>query len=531
VNAGVAETAPVYRFWSPVLKSHFYTLDEAEKARLLGQDPNVWTYEGIAFRAFPSRTADGSMPVYRFWSPVLGSHFYTLDEAEKARVLSRYPKVWTYERIAFYAYAAGSGPEGTMPVHRFWSAALGDHFYTISDTDRFKVVSGYAGVWDDEGVAWYAYPPQTAAIPAFTKGPCVQGVTSNSATILWQTDVAAGSEVRYGAGAPDFGDPCLPREDTTPAQAGVSPAETLAARDPAVVTLHRVVLTGLEPGVVYAYRATSGSTSQAGAFRTAPGPNQPFRFVVYGDTRTNADVHRQVAVAIADCGPGIVFHTGDLVGAGGDYGLWDTEFFEPAGGLMRSVPVVPVLGNHEYGGAGPPWFFYFFDRPLKEGWFAMTYGNARMIGLDTNVDYAAGSRQHDWLVQELQSAAYGAAAWRIVIFHHPPFTGTVGHSDDIALQNQLVPLFERYGVDVVFAGHSHAYERYLHEGISYLVTGGGGAPLYELTPGVAAPIRQFGLSVHHYCVVDVDPWAGTLRISAVDLTGQIFDAVTLSKPR
>ena len=508
VNAGGAETAPVYQFWSPVLGSHFYTIDEAEKARVLSQWPDVWTYEGIAFLAFPSGTADGTMPVYRFWSPVLG-HFYTLDEAEKAWVLSHYPDVWAYEGVVFYAYAAGSGPEGTMPVYRVWSATLGDHFYTISDTERFKVVGSYAGIWDDEGVAWYAYPPQTAAVPTFTKGPWVQWVTSNSATIMWQTDVAADSGVRCGVGAP----------------------ETLAARDPAVVTLHRVALTGLEPGAVYTYRATSGPASQAGTFRTAPRADQPFRLVVYGDTRTNADVHRQVAVAIADSGPGIVFHTGDLVGAGRDYGLWDTEFFGPAGGLLRSVPVVPVLGNHEYGGGGPPWFFYFFDRPLNEGWFAMTYGNARVIGLDTNVDYSTGSRQQDWLLQELQSAAYRAATWRIVIFHHPPFTSATAHADDVMVQDQLVPLFERHSVDVVFSGHSHTYERYLHDGIPYIVTGGGGGPLYELAADVAPPIREFGLSIHHYCVLDVDSWAGTLQIAAVDLNGRIFDAVKLSKLR
>jgi predicted phosphodiesterase len=508
-NAGSAETAPVYRFWSPVLGSHFYTLDEAEKARVLSQWPGVWTYEGIAFRAFASSTADGTMPVYRFWSLVSGGHFYTLDEAEKAWVLSRYPDVWAYEGIAFYAYAAGSGPEGTMPVYRFWSAGLGDHFYTIGDTERFQVVSGYAGVWDDEGVAWCAYPPQTAAVPAFTKGPCVQWVTSNSATIMWQTDVAADSAVHCGIGAP----------------------EGLAACDPAVVTLHRVVLTGLEPGVVYAYRAASGPASQTGTFRTAPRADQPFRFVVCGDTQTDAAVHRQIASGIAASGADLVLHAGDLVGAGRDYALWDTEFFEPAGELMRSVPVVPVLGNHDYGGAGPPWFFYFFDRPLNEGWFAMTYGNVRVIGLDTNVAYSVGSRQYDWLVQELQSAAYRAATWRIVIFHHPPFTCTVVHSDDVRVQGQLVPLFARYGVDVVFSGHSHAYERYLHDGIYYIVTGGGGGPLYALAADVAPPIRQFGLSVHHYCVVDVDPWAGTLLIAAVDLNGRIFDAVKLSKLR
>jgi hypothetical protein len=161
----------------------------------------------------------------------------------------------------------------------------------------------------------------------------------------------------------------------------------------------------------------------------------------------------------------------------------------------------------------------------------MTYGNARLIGLDTNTDYSAGSPQYNWLVHEFQSAAYRAATWRIVIFHHPPFTCTTGHSDDVTVQHQLVPLFELYGVDLVFSGHSHAYERYLHHGIFYIVTGGGGGPLYPLVPDVVPPIRQFGLSVHHYCVARVNPATRTLALTAIDLAGRIFDAVTLSESR
>lgn len=508
-GVGVVETVPVHRFWSPVLHTHFYTADEAEKDRVLLHWPQAWTYEGIAFRAFASGAAEGTRPVHRFWSPALGSHFYTLDEVEKARVLSLWPDVWLYEGVAFYAYPADSGPEGTAPVHRFWSGSLGTHFYTISDTERFTFLSSPPGVWDYEMVAWYAYPPETAEVPTFTKGPWVQSVTSDSAVILWQTDVAAGSDVHYGVATP----------------------EALAVHDPVAATLHRMALTGLEPDAVYTYRVASGQAGQAGTFRTAPRADQAFRFVVYGDTRTNADVHRQVAAGISASGPGIVFHTGDLVGAGRDYGIWATEFFEPAGDLLRRVPLMPVLGNHEYGGQGPPWFFYFFDQPLHQGWFATTYGNSRFIGFDTNVDYSAGSPQHDWLVREFQSAAYHSATWHVVVLHSPPFTCTAGHSDDALVQRDLVPLFEQHGVDVVLAGHSHTYERYLHHGISYVVTGGGGAPLYELGADVTPPIRQFGLSVHHYCVVDVDPQAGTFLMTAVDLQGRIFDALKLSKSR
>ena len=502
-----AEALPVYRFWSPVLRKHFYTLDEAEKTRLVSQYSRVWIYEGVAFRAFAGPAGEGLAPVHRFWCASSGAHFYTLDAAEIDKLLRSYAGIWTYEGIAFYAYAPGRQPGGTIPVHRFWSGALRTHFYSTSDTERFKLASGYAGAWDDEGAAWYAYPAQAATTVAITKGPWIQGVAPDSVTIVWQTDVAAESVVQYGVETPE--------------------ASTVA--DSSATTLHRLTLSGLAPGVIYAYRATSGPASRAGAFRTAPPADQPFRFVIYGDTRTNAQVHRQVAAAITGSGPDIVFHTGDLVGAGRNYGIWDTEFFAPAGDLLLGTPVVPVPGNHEYAGAGPPWFFYFFDRPAHESWFALTCGNTRFLGLDTNVDYSPGSPQREWLVQEFQSATYRSATWHIAIFHHPPFTSTTGHSDDTTVRNQLVPLIEQYGMDAVFSGHSHAYERYLYNGIHYIVTGAGGAPLYGLAADAAPPVRQFGLSAYHYCVVDADPSVGTLIIAATDLDGHVFDTVALSK--
>jgi predicted phosphodiesterase len=500
------ETVPVHRFWSPVLGQHLYTLDEAQKQKLQSQDPNVWSYEGIAFRTFPSRLDPNLAPVHRFSLGSSGAQFYTLNEAEKDTLLRDFPDVWLYEGIAFYAYSPGRQPAGSLPVHRFWSGRLRSHFYTAGDTERFKLVTNGAGIWDYEGVAWYAYPAQVETAPAIVKGPFVQWVASDSAAIVWQTRTPADSVVQYGLGTP----------------AGP------AVFDPSAVTWHKVVLTGLTPGLVHAYRAASGATGETGACRTAPRADQPFRFAVYGDSRTYADTHRQVCAAIVGSEPDLVFHTGDLVGSGGNYDLWQSEFFDPARELLRNVPVIPVPGNHDYGG-GVPWFFYFFHQPLDRGRFALTYGNARFLGLDTNVDYSADSPQYNWLVQELQSAECRTAAWRIVILHDPPFTSTTGHADNPTVQSQLVPLFEQYGVDAVFAGHSHAYERYLQNGIHYIVTGGGGAPLYDLAADLVPPVRQFGLSVHHYCVVDVDPGAGTLSLAAVDLSGRIFDAVTLSK--
>ena len=94
----------------------------------------------------------------------------------------------------------------------------------------------------------------------------------------------------------------------------------------------------------------------------------------------------------------------------------------------------------------------------------------------------------------------------------------------------LVPLIEAGDVDLVFSGHTHAYERYLHKGVSYIVTGGGGTFLYALVDDVEAPLRLAGSSVFHYCVVDVDVPGQSLTLSAHLADGTRFDELHLSEP-
>ncbi|HNS20631.1 MAG TPA: metallophosphoesterase [Sedimentisphaerales bacterium] len=500
-------TVPVYWFRSSLYNRDFYTLDAAERDLLLTEGAPLWVYEQVAFRAFDQPVGDTLAPVHRFWSVPLNSHFYTIDDAEADKAIIDYPNVWTYEGVAFFAYPQGNHPVGTIPAYRFWSDALGTHRYTTSDRERFKLSYENAAVWQYEGVAWYAYPADSLSVVEIVKGPAIEWITQESATLVWETDVPSGAEVRYGISSAD--------------QNGVS--------DPAWITLHKVVLSDLTPDTLYTYVVKSGTASRTGTFRTAPREGQAFRFAVLSDTQWDKDTHRQIAADILESQPGLVLHCGDLTSCGRSLDLWETEFFRPASELLANIPLVAVPGNHEYFGLGPPWFFYWFDRPVNDGWFALEYGNAYFIGLHTGASFCPGSPQYEWLVRELASTACRNAMWRVVFFHEPPFTSTNGHTDNLAAQDYLVPLFEQYGVDVVFSGHSHVYERYFHNGVYYIVTGGAGGYLYTLVADKTPPIREFGLSIHHYCIVDVDPAAGTLRISAIDMTGEIFDSIDLPR--
>ncbi len=147
----------VYRFWTSMLGGrHFYTMSAAERDYVIATWPDVWTYEGPAFCAYATDYVDGLVPLYRFWSPVYHSHFYTISADERDSVIATWPDTWTYEGIAFYVHSEDSPPAGASPVYRFWNDQDGAHFYTMSETERAHVLATWS-YFLDEGIAFYAY--------------------------------------------------------------------------------------------------------------------------------------------------------------------------------------------------------------------------------------------------------------------------------------------------------------------------------------------------------------------------------------
>ncbi len=154
-----ANTEPVFRFFSPVLICHFYTAEESEALKLVNDFPDVWEFENVAFYALSDATVAGALPVYRFFSPVLGSHFYTIRESEKNKLINQFSDIWIFEGIAFFAFTADTRPAETVPVFRFFNVQNGCHFFTASETERNKLLNNFPDIWIPEGIAWYAYPP------------------------------------------------------------------------------------------------------------------------------------------------------------------------------------------------------------------------------------------------------------------------------------------------------------------------------------------------------------------------------------
>ncbi|MFH1463259.1 MAG: metallophosphoesterase family protein [Pseudomonadota bacterium] len=306
-----------------------------------------------------------------------------------------------------------------------------------------------------------------AAEAAFVKGPYLQNAAPDAMVVCWQTDAPSSGEVRYGL---------------TSAFGSVEITATTA-------DFQAVRLPGLTPGTVYYYQVSAGGeTSRIASFATAPQPEQPFTFVVVGDTRTDTDAHQSVVDRILSTvgAPDLVLNTGDLVEEGTSADQW-AEFFAIEGSLMAYSPLYPVAGNHD-DVENDSYYVQFFDLPSStsatESWYAFTYGNVRFVVVDTNEDFVTGSEQVEWLEGELSAASADPAIRHLIVaFHNPPYTsgahGVFDPDDWQPPRTYLTPLFEQYGVQVVFNGHDHHYERTdatQTGGVLYVVAGGGGAP-------------------------------------------------------
>jgi predicted phosphodiesterase len=294
-------------------------------------------------------------------------------------------------------------------------------------------------------------------------------------------------------------------------------------------TLHELQLTGLVPGMRYAYTVSGpGVTERGGTFSTPPTSAVPFRFVIYGDTRTQRHRHAEVVRAIVREGAEFVLHTGDLVADGRNEDDWQ-DFFDAAAPLLRNVPLVPVIGNHEVQSrfrSGIPNYrrYVHLDEsgPSPELDAVVRYGNVRLILTSSYDDWTGPSR--DWLDRELTRARREVpSGWVFVVMHEGPrSSGPHGDNEDLRASG-VEHLLRQHHVDLVISGHDHAYERGDDDGLRFLVSGGGGAPLYERR-AVRAMTLSFA-SNYHYVRADVE--GDRVKFTALRPDGTVIDTAIL----
>jgi DNA-binding beta-propeller fold protein YncE len=363
----------------------------------------------------------------------------------------------------------------------------GAHTLTV-DPETHSVWICYA---DDKD----SYLQEFGSATGLLKGPYLQNPTVDAITLCWESSTAARGTVRYG----------------------VHSLDERRQQDEKAVRIHRVRLTGLKPYTHYRYTVECLGESSEGAFRTAAPANQPFKFAVYGDTRTQPDMHAAVLKRMAQFQPDFILQTGDLVADGTKEALW-TEFFRVTGETLRRTPYYPCLGNHERGGE---LYLHYFEVPRE---YSFDYGNIHIISLDSNRPAAEYAAQEEWLRNDLR--AHQDATWRLVFFHHTPYTCVAMPARRVLaekLRARLEPILLAGHVQVVFNGHDHDYQHHLANGIHYVVTGGGGAPLYDVQADT--PYVRCAKKAHHYCEVTVAGDRLTIVARATD--GTVLEEFTV----
>ena len=328
-----------------------------------------------------------------------------------------------------------------------------------------------------------------ATVPALgatlTRGPYLQLPGEQQMTVVWQSDTATDSVVRYGA-APDQ----------------LNKEVKLSASD----TTHVVPITGLGAASKYFY--SIGSTSQTLAtgaeyyFRTHPpvGQPRPFRFFAWGDSGNQTTAQFNVAGQMDKqvWHPDFALILGDIIYPGGEPWNYDPAFFKPYASMTRNTVIWPAIGNHDViYNKGQPYFDNFYlprNNPGNlENYYSFDYANAHFVCLDSQngiADPAFMATMLAWLDKDL---AASTATFKFAYFHHPPYSGGT-HPDDATVKSMINPVLEKYGVDLVLTGHSHVYERSwllkgnqilqkdpanyskiaTPDGTLYLVTGAGG---------------------------------------------------------
>jgi predicted phosphodiesterase len=290
-----------------------------------------------------------------------------------------------------------------------------------------------------------------------------------------------------------------------------------------IVKQHSIKITGLKTDKTYHYRIRCAGVDFTGdlKFHTAVGGNSPFDFVVYGDTQFNHYVHTTVVNRARALKPNFIIHVGDLVNNGMDASEW-SEFFQIEGDLLTGVPLYPTLGNHENGSQH---YFRVFHLPGNERWYSFTYGNARFVSLqiDERTNYSQGSEQYRWLKKTL---AENTKPWLFVYFHVPVYTAMSEGPDELKIRENLVPLFEQYGVNMVFTGHHHNYQRSRAKGITYIVSGGGGGPLMaDIHPDKYLIKHKIE---HHLISIKID--GKNLSASVQNISGKQIDSFSIKLP-
>ncbi len=310
--------------------------------------------------------------------------------------------------------------------------------------------------------------------------------------------------------------------------------------DPA--RIHEVEVTGLLPDTAYTYRLGSGAEgewSEPATFVTAPDPDVPITFLHLTDPQSRARKHfelwgRLLARARGDHPQArFLLVTGDLVDQGYLQKQWDL-FFDTAQTDLSSLPLAPAIGNHDVlKDKTAEHYRSHFHLPrngpegMEEEAYSFDYGPVHVAVLNTERELTA---QAEWLREDMADVEL---PWRVVALHRGPYGSKY---DSHHIRDAWCPAFDDLGVDLVLAGHDHAYvrshpmrgEEQVEEGLGaiYVCAGSAGPKFY---PRTFRPWQRRVVDLETQIYVSVAATEQRLWLRAFTVDGLLVDHMTLRK--
>ncbi len=350
---------------------------------------------------------------------------------------------------------------------------------------------------------------------SITKGPYLAEPKNTSVIIRWESDLELSFVVKYGF------------------QTNLN--NTKIAQQVGIANnryLYEAKITHLVPSEKYYYQVISDTIkSDISYFQCNVPEDQPFTFVVTGDSRSNVKIFSEISERVNQDNPDLIISVGDLVRNGGEFAQWEKYFFNIAKNVINHIPFIPSVGDHEAskgdGDEGKLFTHFFFPhKDYKKLWYSYNYGDAHFVVLDYR--YPNSNEMIEWFKKDMSNSK---SKWNFVYMHRPSYN-LGGHCS--AWGREIWPkLFTEYNIDIVFAGHSHLYERFYPvkpidkknaHAVTYITSGGSGAYLYKSGDN---PVLAFTKSVYHYIVVKINGEKIDLNVYQKD--GTILDEISWKK--
>lgn len=331
-------------------------------------------------------------------------------------------------------------------------------------------------------------------------------------TVLWQLTLTEESTIEWGS--------------DIKYSIGSAKSNELMAGDNGHI--HSFTITGLTPNKKYYYRVKESTKVHTGTFKTGNDFGlDTTRILVYGDTRTELTKHNIVARSITEFinknpkWQTMILHCGDW-NSNDEEITWDSEHFNPnyyyIKELLSELPVMGTRGNHEQSATNYNKYYRYDYVEEGKSYYSFDYGLAHISIVDQYVAYGPGSAQYDWLKNDLMTTN---KKWKIMLFHEPAYSDLGKRPDNKFTRLYLQPLFEKYGVKLVFAGHNHFYAHNLINGVNHFTFGGGGSELHQVN-NIGEGLQK---SITSYNYGRISLTENGFNVTALDPDGNILDNV------